>query len=200
MKESYAQMGEDLVCDHYLGEKDKGVYCDIGAYEPMFLSNTYLFYKRGWTGVCVEPNAFKIDKWRVERPNDKFFQEACGDKDLKFKVSTSHDSLSSCSKGEGVPVKSRPLKEYLAMLPAVDILSVDSEGMELEILKSNDWNIWRPKTVIVEVIDYVSKLKNHAVFEFMKSVGYGLVCDNQINAIFLEEKLYNPIFLTTLRP
>jgi FkbM family methyltransferase len=200
MKDSYAQLGEDLVVDHYLGEPEKGVYLDIGAYEPIFLSNTYKFYRRGWKGILVEPNALKIEKFRADRPNDTLFTEACGEPDLKFMVDPRHDSLSSCSKGEGVPIKSRPLKEYLGMLPQVDLLSVDTEGMELDVLKSNDWSIWRPKCVIVEVIDYVTKMKNHAVFNFMKEQGYGLVCDNQINAIFLEEKLYNPIFLTTLRP
>ena len=66
MKESYAQMGEDLVCDHYLGEPLKGVYLDIGAYEPIFLSNTYLFYKRGWTGITVEPNPLKSEMFRFK--------------------------------------------------------------------------------------------------------------------------------------
>lgn len=194
MKESYAQMGEDLVCDHYLSEKQHGTYVDIGAYEPIFLSNTYLFYKRGWKGVCVEPNALLANEYREKRPNDTFFTEACGRPNLKFKLSDAHDSLSSCS-DEGVPVKSRPLSEYLAIFPHVDILSIDSEGMELEILKTNDWEKYKPSMIIVEIIDYVTKRKNEEVINFLKLQGYGLVCDNSINAIFLKDNLYKEIFL-----
>ncbi len=195
MKESYSQMGEDLVVDHYLSEPNKGVYLDIGAYEPMFLSNTYLFYKRGWTGITVEPNPLKANMFREERPNDQFFNEACGKGELKFSLSMSHDSLSSCDVDGNVPVKTRTLKEYLSLLPQVDVLSVDCEGLELEILDSNDWETYRPKTVIVEIIDYVTKVKNQAVVDFMLSKGYGLVCDNQINAVFLEKEMYDRIFL-----
>lgn len=195
MKDSYAQLGEDLVVDHYLGEKDRGYYVDIGAYDPMFLSNTYHFYRKGWSGIAVEPNALKAEAWRSERPNDKFFPEACGDKDLKFKLGENHDSLSSCSKEAGVPVKSRPLSEYLAMLPSVDLLSVDAEGMELDILKSNDWAMFRPTMIVVEIIDYMKKTKHQEVIDYLIAQGYGVVCDNSINAILLEKKRYNEIFL-----
>lgn len=85
------------------------------------------------------------------------------------------------------------------MLPQVDLLSVDCEGRELEILETNDWTIWRPKMIIVEIIDYVTKKKHTEVIQYLIDRGYGLVCDNQINAVMLEEKLYNPIFRTTLR-
>lgn len=194
MKESYAQMGEDLVVDHYLSEREHGTYVDIGAYEPIFLSNTYLFYKRGWKGVCVEPNALLANNYRETRPNDRFFTEACGVGDLKFKLSDEHPSLSKVSV-DGVPVKSRPLSEYLAMHPHVDLLSVDSEGMELDILKSNDWATYRPTCIVVEVIDYVTKQKHQEVIDYLKLQGYGLVCDNSINAVFLERTLFNAVFL-----
>lgn len=194
MKESYAQMGEDLVVDHYLGEQQTGYYVDIGAYEPIYLSNTYLFYKRGWKGVCVEPNALIAGEYREMRPNDTFFTEACGVGELKFKLSDEHSSLSKVST-EGVSIKSRPLADYMALLPRVDLLSVDCEGMELDVLKSNDWGTYRPTMVVVEIIDYATKKKNHEVIDFMKLQGYGLVCDNSINAIFLERNKFNEIFL-----
>lgn len=194
MKESYAQLGEDLVVDHYLSGKSSGYYVDIGAFQPLYLSNTYLFYKRGWKGVCVEPNALIAGEYREMRPNDQYFPEACGVGELKFKLSDEHAALSKVS-NEGVPVKTRPLSEYMAMLPSVDLLSVDCEGMELDILKSNDWGTYRPRMIVVEIIDYVTKKKNQEVIDFILAQGYGLVCDNSINAIFLENHLYKESFL-----
>lgn len=194
MKESYAQMGEDLVIDHYLGERQNGHYVDIGAYHPTHLSNTYLFYKRGWKGVCVEPNALMANEYRELRPNDQFFTEACGQGELKFKLSDEHPSLSSCA-GEGVPVKSRTLAEYMSLLPSVDFLSVDSEGMEMAILESNDWSKYRPIAIIVEVIDYKTKRKHGEIIDYLRTQGYEVACDNSINVVMLENNLFKKVFM-----
>ena len=55
---SYAQCAEDLIIRFAFDQMGirKPVYLDIGAHDPIFLSNTYLFYKKGSRGVCVEPN------------------------------------------------------------------------------------------------------------------------------------------------
>jgi hypothetical protein len=42
---SYSQCGEDLYLQAMI-PKTKGIYVDIGAYNPKYLSNTYLFYKQ----------------------------------------------------------------------------------------------------------------------------------------------------------
>lgn len=194
MKETFSQLGEDSVVDHYLAEKEKGYYVDIGAFDPISLSNTYLFYKRGWRGVCVEPNALLAGHYRDIRPDDRFFTEACGLGELKFRLSDEHPALSSCGT-EGVPVKARTLSEYLEMLPNIDLLSVDAEGMELDILKTNDWNKNRPTCIVVEILDYVKKTKHQEVIDYLTLQGYRLVCDNSINAILLEKELYNKLFL-----
>ncbi len=196
MKDSYAQLGEDLVVDHYLSEQEKGVYLDIGAYDPIFLSNTYKFYKRGWRGITVEPNPEKAPLFRDTRPDDTHYAEACGVGELKFTLG-SHDAISYCSPDGKTLVKTRTLAQYLGLLPQVDLLSIDTEGMEMTILDSNDWNVFRPKVIIVEVIDYETKKKHTEVIDYLVSKDYRLVCDNSINAIFLDKKLYNPIFKIT---
>ena len=51
----YSQEGEDIVIDRYFQHKAKGFYVEVGAHHPFRFSNTYRFYRRGWTGVCIEP-------------------------------------------------------------------------------------------------------------------------------------------------
>ena len=41
-------------------ECKSGFYVDIGAHHPKRFSNTYFFYKRGWSGITVEPNSDAI--------------------------------------------------------------------------------------------------------------------------------------------
>ncbi len=71
-KRSYSQSGEDVVVDSILNRQKKGFYVDIGAFHPKVFSNTYLFYKRGWRGVCVEPNPEAKWKFEMVRPRDTF--------------------------------------------------------------------------------------------------------------------------------
>src|SRR2546430_2805880 len=55
---SYSQCGEDLLVNFIFGAIRQSAvsYLDVGAHHPTFLSNTYLFYKAGGSGVCVEPD------------------------------------------------------------------------------------------------------------------------------------------------
>ena len=54
---SYSQQAEDLSIQRYFGEeKMNGFFVDVGAFDPIKYSNTYLFYKKGWRGINIEPN------------------------------------------------------------------------------------------------------------------------------------------------
>src|SRR5215470_302661 len=55
---TYSQFGEDLIISDLFNKLsiDRVSYLDIGANNPSFVSNTYLFYERGFRGVLVEPN------------------------------------------------------------------------------------------------------------------------------------------------
>lgn len=44
----------------------------------------------------------------------------------------------------------RILAEYLLAGRAIDFLSVDVEGLGLQVLRSNDWARYRPRVVLVE--------------------------------------------------
>ena len=54
----YSQSGQDHFIDTFvLNRKTNGVFVDVGANDGVNLSNSYYFEeKRGWTGLCVEPN------------------------------------------------------------------------------------------------------------------------------------------------
>ena len=55
-KKSYAMDGEDLAIDQYIKNKLNGFYVDVGAHHPLQRNNTYLLFKRGWTGINVDVN------------------------------------------------------------------------------------------------------------------------------------------------
>src|SRR5262249_17172377 len=72
-RRSYAQSGEDLIVRHLLLEvlgRREVRYLDVGAHDPWFLSNTALFYRMGFSGVLVEPDALLCRNLRRHRARD----------------------------------------------------------------------------------------------------------------------------------
>jgi hypothetical protein len=78
---SYAQQGEDLVIENILsqiGIKNPVTYLDVGAFDPVYDSNTYILYKAGGHGVLVEPNPAKTRRLESVRPRDKTLNVGIG--------------------------------------------------------------------------------------------------------------------------
>src|SRR5262249_8232028 len=76
MRQSYSQEGEDLILDRILDSKRTGFYIDVGCHHPFRFSNSYLFYRRGWQGICVDPLPEAKSSFRRYRPRDTFVETA----------------------------------------------------------------------------------------------------------------------------
>ena len=61
-------------------------------------------------------------------------------------------------------------------LPAsqkIDFLSVDCEGKDEEVLRSNDWNRYRPRFILAETLrEDILSLRDCPVVQYLRSVGY----------------------------
>ena len=75
---SYSQNLEDVILQRALRYVQKGCYVDVGASLPDKDSLSYAFYRRGWRGICVEPQAYG-DEWNRLRPEDTFINAAVGE-------------------------------------------------------------------------------------------------------------------------
>ena len=67
INESYSQEGEDMILSRYFDGQLKGFYIDIGAHHPKRFSNTYIFYKRGWSGINIDAmpgSMYEFNKYR----------------------------------------------------------------------------------------------------------------------------------------
>ena len=80
---SYSQAGEDLLVRNMLRSRLKkgyvGFYADLGCYEPRLGSNSYLFYRYGWRGICVDANPLFAPHYALVRPRDVFIHAAVGE-------------------------------------------------------------------------------------------------------------------------
>jgi FkbM family methyltransferase len=179
-KRSFSQSGEDVVVDSILNKQKNGFYVDIGAFHPKVFSNTYLFYKRGWRGVCVEPNPEAKWKFKMVRPRDVFVNVGViprtQNDELTYFVfdegatNTFSAEVAEENKKVGrkliktirIPVMeiNSLLKKYVPEKQKIDLLSIDVEGMDEAILKSIDWKKWKPEVVVCEEIRRTQELKN----------------------------------------
>jgi FkbM family methyltransferase len=187
---SYSQRYEDMIIDRLLGNPESGIYLDIGAYDPHTLSNTKRFYDRGWRGCNVEPNPPRFQKFVRSRPKDINLNVGLSDaagKLVFFDVareaySTFSEERARELKKMGaeirreieIPViRMQDLFEEHFKTQTVDFCSIDTEGMDLAILRGNDWNRFRPRVLCVEVsATCPGDQQPESVEEFLQSVGY----------------------------
>jgi len=66
----YSQEGEELIIEKLVGCKKNGFYMDIGAHHPYRFSNTCYFYKKGWSGINIEPNPELFNSFLKHRKRD----------------------------------------------------------------------------------------------------------------------------------
>ena len=220
LRSSYSQSGEDIIiCDLFtrLGIKQPS-YLDIGANEPAALSNTYRLYKRGSSGVCLEPNPRLFKKFREKRKRDTvlnagvafdsreeadyylFEGNAHGfstfsKEDADFWVHTGNDKVGRF-KIESViktPLLSVTdiIKQYFR--PHPNLISIDVEGLDLQILKLIDFNSCKTEVICVETLVYEEnnkESKNQQLINFLLDAGYFIYADTYINTIFCRKDAY----------
>jgi Methyltransferase FkbM domain len=71
--------------------------------------------------------------------------------------------------------------ETYAMDQIVDFISIDVEGYELEVLKSNNWKRYRPYLLVIKIIPLATD-----IIPFLKDEGYELVFKNSVNWFFID--------------
>ena len=191
-KTTFSQYAEDLFIDILIGYKKKGLYIDIGACHPVILSNTKKFYDRGWEGLNIEPNPKNYKLFLYQRSKDVNLNIGIGEKDetLTF-YEFDTDTVSTFSKErveklkeegfkllEEIEIKVLPLwKVFEGVKGQVDFMSIDTEGLDMKVIKSNNWNKYRPKIICIEGNNYD---------DFFKEVGYKKVIFNGLNSFFTD--------------
>jgi FkbM family methyltransferase len=198
----FGQTAEDAILKIYLPEK-KGFYLDIGAGRPIRGSNTYALYLRGWNEVCIEPITVNSKLLKAFRRRDKVLNILVGPDDSiidfwefePYEYSTADEIVAEkVKKYDGVRLLNyskkivRPLSDIAPSSSPFEasLLSVDVEGFDLEVLKSNNWEKFRPRVVCVE--EWESTMDEHLKSEvetFLTSLNYKRKAWTGLSSIFV---------------
>lgn len=214
-KYSYSQFGEDLIVDSFFSmglQKSNPTYLDIGTNSPVVGNNTYIFYLRKCKGVCVEPDIHLYKKIIAKRPNDTVLNVGAGVNDIKegvfYYFPEPYTGWNTFSKTEAEQKKSQTGIAYKEdkVVPFVnindiisghfdtcpDFVSVDVEGLDFEIIKSLDFDKYRPSVFCIETMEFNNmKLgkKNTQVATYLEEKGYVAYADTYVNTIFVRKDL-----------
>ena len=188
---------DKIVQQRFFPAQNEGIFVEVGAARPDYLSNSAIYRSLGWTIIAIEPNP-EFCALHRER-GFEILEYACGDHDedgVDFSVVKTHgveyqggevsyESHSSLSVKESyarlesnldirkIKVNLRRLDTILQthapQVKEIDLLSVDVEGWELEVLDGLDFRKYRPRVMVIENLFRSRKYR-----AYMRARGYNL--------------------------
>lgn len=202
---SYSQEGEDMILRRIFESQPTGFYVDVGAHHPFRFSNTFYFYKKGWRGINIDAMPGSMLAFKKFRPLDINLEVPVGNGDqiltyFSFNESALNgfsEDLSNERNGKnGYFIKQRIkmkvtklsslLDKYMPKNVEIDFLSIDVEGLDLDILKSNNWLKYRPQCILVEMLgSSMHEIENNEITSFLGGYGYAVFA-KAVNTIFFK--------------
>lgn len=206
-KTSYAQGGEDMILNSIFTGVKKGTYIDIGANSPFDQSNTAFFYKKGWTGYNIDANPHAIKRLNSQRKKDCNILALLSDDNAEVNYNYFEISLyNGVNNPEEIPskllkterIKGKTLKQLIEEynIPStIDFLSIDVEGYDYKVLQSIDFNLLRPRAIVIESFDYlVDKSLNNKFSQLLQEKDYLFIAKTITNSIYVTKEFYSERF------
>ena len=204
---TFAQHGDDIIIlnlFNMIGISHPS-YIDVGAHHPFNISNTGLLYLRGCRGVNVEANPNLIKAFHTQRPEDTNLNVGIseGSGELTFYMFDDRSGLNTFSEDQARRIEEGTLfrVQKTIQIPVMtisevldkhrkgvfpDLLSLDVEGLDLQIIKSISFDKSAPKLICVEAN---SSEQARAMADFLKTKAYKLVFRAAENLFFLRDDL-----------
>ena len=204
---NYSQNNEQEIIINLFKGKQKGTFLDIGANDGVTLSNTFaLASNYGWTGLLVEASPKAYERLlKIYELFDRDFDlqnVAIGKEDGELVF---YESGQLLNKGDVALVSSGvkselqrwqsikmpfekmtvPMTSVATMLSMTrhkhfDLLSIDIEGMELDVLPQIDFKALGIQVAVIEWNSKDERYYNDIMFPF----GFKLVSKNAENLIY----------------
>ena len=214
-KNFYSYSGIDLLVSNIFKNSKKGFYVDVGAQHPIKNNNTYLLFKKGWEGINIDLDKKNIELFKIDRKRDSNINEAVYSSKVKKKLYYYHDgspintmSLKVASYQKAKIKEIRNIQTTtLDMLIAktrfknrqIDFLTIDVEGLELDVLHGLSLKKYKPKIVVVEYLDLtakklelinldIKKILSSKVYKFMIKNNYTMINWLHSDIIFVHNR------------
>ncbi len=205
--------------EQYLSAKDDGIFVEVGGYDGLFVSNSWGLAKAGWTGYLIEPNPLMAEKCREVHSRNKnvsVTEVAIGPVGVKkiglhlagtlstanpvlFEEYKSVEWAKASLKGTTtIEVNCITLDEFIESnrIPiGFDVLIVDVEGFESEVFSGFTISTWKPKMIIVELVNThpdleTTRYSDARLQTVVSSAGYQVAYKDSINTVFVSDEYW----------
>ena len=166
-RDYYSQWGEDLEIIKYFDNLDNGFYLDIGCFHPVKYNNTFLLYKKGWSGINIDLNQTSIDLFNIIRPKDRNICAVLSNTKKKVIINfddefsplnTINENFVNIAKKNNSYFNKLIKREaetnnpniYLKDVKKIDFINIDSEGEDFNILNEIDILKYQTKLIAIE--------------------------------------------------
>lgn len=190
----YSQFGEDTWIVNNLKLPKTGVFVDVGAADGITFSNTYYFEKQGWTGVCFEPNPENFNVAKLVRRNVYPIAISSNFGKADFYIDSNTPDWSGLEPldiktSKKIQVETKTLTQALfdQKFINVDLLSVDTEGTEIDVIKSLDFSQFLPTILIIEFLNRENVNQSKMLVKFISQFGYKVAHTTFSNLIFVQK-------------
>lgn len=214
----YGQYEQDKYLDKLFKQKKNGIFVDIGAHDGETFSNSYFFEKdRNWKGVCVEPipeifkkldqtrNCIKINgcisnkigtekflRVRGEFVDTEMLSGLVEDYDDRHIERIDREIKEFGGSKEEIEVTCYDINQVLIdnKINKVDFFTIDTEGNELKILNTIQFDKFDFDVFIVEnnyETEDIKQLMDTNGFKRIKKIGHDEVYRNKSKLSFLHK-------------
>lgn len=205
---SYSQEGEDMLLMRLFDNLEyKGLYVDIGAHHPKRFSNTYFFYKKGWIGINVDamPGSMKaFDKIRSRDINLEL--PVSRKKEILTYFAFEEPALNTFSEDNAKSILDENRSKLLFRKEIetitleeifdkhlngrkIDFLTIDVEGLDFEVLQSNNWSKYTPSVIVIEAYGTkITDVLESEIYLYLIDLGYDLIAKTPNTAIYKYKK------------
>lgn len=187
-----------------LSDVRRGFYIDVGAGDPDTNTVTRAFYKRGWTGVNIEPDPAPFQSLVSRRQRDVNLPVALADAPgvRRFYIpsypglGTLESAIAFRHRARGMEVRRskvevQTLAEICRRHASGDIhfLNIDVQGAEAQVLQGADWAAFRPWIVLAQATLPLTQQETHAAWEpLLVAARYRFVWFDGVNRFYVAEE------------
>ncbi|EIC31006.1 MULTISPECIES: FkbM family methyltransferase [Methylomicrobium] len=194
---------------NFFSNRTGGTCVEVGANEPLSVCSQSLHLERqlNWRCILIEPNPLLAQKARALRPDSLVCEAACTSPehvgmmqlniplDAEGREITGHAGLEKNADEhfyhahKTVDVRADTLADILHDhdITALDFLSIDVEGAELDVLLGFDFMQYHPRLILLE--DKHLYLQKHRL---LKQNGYKLVRRLNRNCWYIPQEIDSP--------
>lgn len=202
---SFSQEGEDLLLRRIFENQEVGFYVDVGAHHPHRFSNTNIFYLLGWRGINIEPNPEMRSLFQRSRGKDINVQMGISNQagHLTYymfneaALNTFDECLAHEYESQKYKIKNEIviqvcrldhlLNEVMPEGVKIDFMTIDAEGRDLNVLRSNDWERFRPRIVLVEILGFsLANVNQSEEHRYIQAQDYELIAKT-VNTFFYRD-------------